>query len=84
VQLVLVVDATTRTHNEDVPPLYKCKFLILSIVSNAAAVAHPKAQNVEAKWTRPDLRKVKINVDASFHQDLWEGALRAVIRGYQG
>jgi hypothetical protein len=77
VQLVPVVDATTRTHNEDVPPdvppLYKCKFLILSIVSNAAAVARPKAQNVEAKWIRPDLRKVKINIDASFHQDLREG-----------
>jgi hypothetical protein len=33
---------------------------------------------------RPGPRKVKINVDASFHQDSWEGALGVAIRDYQG
>jgi hypothetical protein len=71
-----------RTHNEDVMPLFKCIFSILSIVANAAKMAKPSGSTSDAKWTRPNTRQVKLNVDAAFHSDISSGAVGAVIRDY--
>jgi hypothetical protein len=57
-----------RTHDESVPPLSKCKMSILSIVANAAKV-NSKGGVVRQRWCKPDPRRLKINVDGSFHID---------------
>jgi hypothetical protein len=36
------------------------------------------------KWSRPEPRQVKLNVDATFRDDLEAGAIRAVLRNYTG
>ena len=73
-----------RTHNETVPPTFKCKFSILSIIANASKVVSSPGVASEGKWTRPSPRQVKVNVDASFHADLCAGAIGVVMRDYQG
>ena len=59
---------------------------ILGIAANAAAAAAAGRQqnNGEARWSKPEPRQVKINVDASFHVDLCAGSTGAVARDYQG
>lgn len=73
-----------RTHGEVVPPLFKCKMAILSIVANHVKVTQPVGISSDQKWSRPDTRQVKINVDASFHVDSHSGAVGSIIRDYQG
>jgi ribonuclease HI len=36
------------------------------------------------KWTMPQVRYIKLNVDASFHVDRKKGATAAVLRDHQG
>ena len=67
----------------DVPPLNKCKFSILSIAANYAGGKKNGADRT-VRWTRPIPRQVKLNVDASFHDDMRAGATGAVLRDYQG
>jgi ribonuclease HI len=38
----------------------------------------------QVKWTRPMPRYVKVNVDASFHEDSRSGSAGAIIRDYEG
>jgi ribonuclease HI len=38
----------------------------------------------DINWTAPPPRQVKLNVDASFHENMAAGAMGAVIRDYQG
>ena len=38
----------------------------------------------EAKWTKPEVRSVKLNVYAAFHIDEGSGATAAVIRDHRG
>jgi hypothetical protein len=73
-----------RTHGEDVPPLYKCKLSILTMVANSVKVSKPSGQGMLERWSRPSPRQVKLNVDASFHADDAAGATGAVIRDYKG
>jgi ribonuclease HI len=73
-----------RTHNEDVPPLYKCKLSILSITTNAARASKTRPDGLAVKWVRPRPRQVKLNVDASFHEDTKDGAAGAILRDYKG
>jgi hypothetical protein len=42
---------------------------ILAMTANAAKVGAKKAQNTTAKWSKPEVRQVKVNVDASFFAD---------------
>jgi hypothetical protein len=73
-----------RTHNEDVPPLFKCKLSILTITANAKkAHVKPSADNAK-RWTRPDPRFLKLNADASFNIEEMLGAAGAVLRDYEG
>jgi ribonuclease HI len=72
-----------RTHNEVVPPIYRCKMSILSITANALKASKP-AGTTEARWSKPKPRHVKLNVDASFLEDRHAGAVRAVLRDFQG
>jgi ribonuclease HI len=72
-----------RTHNEEVPPLFKCIHSILSITSNAAAVGK-KGLHSNKVWTKPEPRQIKLNVDASFNEEIHAGAVAAVLRDYQG
>jgi hypothetical protein len=53
-----------RVHNEDVPPLFKCKMSILSIVTNAAKPPRSTG-SIDSRWIKPGPRQVKLNVDAS-------------------
>jgi ribonuclease HI len=72
-----------RTHNEVVPPIFRCKMSILSITANALRASKP-AGTTEARWSKPKPRHVKLNVDASFLEDRHAGAVGAVIRDFQG
>jgi ribonuclease HI len=72
-----------RTHNESVPPTYKCKLSILSITAHAGSRAS-RCQDSNAVWTRPKPRVLKLNVDAAYHLDEGAGAIGAVIRDYEG
>jgi hypothetical protein len=73
-----------RTHNEDIPPLHKCKFSILAIVANPALENKSLEVDSSTRWKRPLPRQVKLNVDASYHADVCTGAGGAVIRDYEG
>jgi ribonuclease HI len=71
-----------RTQNEDVPAMYKCKLSILTITTNARK---PKRQDLrDERWTRPEPRVLKVNVDASFYVDDCAGLTGAVIRDFEG
>jgi hypothetical protein len=73
-----------RTHDEDVPPLFRCKMSILSITANAAKASKKKQNSPIIKWMRPEPRQVKLNVDASYHSDIHAGAVGVVLRDYHG
>jgi hypothetical protein len=47
-------------------------------------VAKHSGAPAEVKWTAPRPRQLKLNVDASFHDDMAAGATGAVLRDYQG
>jgi ribonuclease HI len=72
-----------RTHNEQVPPMFKCKMSILTIASNSSKVlARPSTPCQE--WSRPPSRIIKVNVDGSFHPDVHAGSTGAVLRDHDG
>jgi ribonuclease HI len=73
-----------RTHNEAVPPINRCKMSILTMAANQANSFKPEGASSEIKWTRPEPRHLKLNVDASFYADSCSGATGAVLRDYQG
>jgi ribonuclease HI len=72
------------TNNESTPSLYNCKMSIFSIVANAAKATVVGGMTQAVKWTRPQVRYSKLNVDALFHVDRKEGATAAVLRDHQG
>jgi hypothetical protein len=72
-----------RTHNETVPPLFRCKMSMLAISANAAQ-ARGKPNVTENRWETPLARQLKVNVDGSFHLEEREGAASAVIRDCEG
>jgi ribonuclease HI len=72
-----------RTHGDSVPPIYRCKLSILAISANAAKVSKPPSTE-SIKWSKPDPRWLKLNVDASFHVDKFAGAAGAIIRDFEG
>jgi ribonuclease HI len=43
-----------------------------------------QVHNEDQRWKRPEPRQLKLNVDASFHEDSRAGATGAVIRDYKG
>jgi hypothetical protein len=73
-----------RSHNEDVPPMRKCKMSILAIVANAAKAATQPREVLNTKWERPQARQVKVNVDASFFANTCTGVVGVVLCDYQG
>ena len=73
-----------RTHGEEVPPLHRCKISILAMVANYAKMSKPVLQSLAPRWTRPEPRKIKLNVDASFHVDAGAGSTGAILRDFQG
>jgi ribonuclease HI len=73
-----------RVRGEVVPPSHRCILSILSITANAAKMAKHSGAPAEVKWIAPPPRQLKLNVDASFHEDMAAGATGAVIRDYQG
>jgi ribonuclease HI len=72
-----------RARAEEVTPLNRCKMSILAITANAAVITK-KNRASYVKWEKPKPREVKLNVDASFVQDLHAGAIGAVLRDYKG
>jgi ribonuclease HI len=73
-----------RTHNEAVPPLYKCKLSILSITAHAGRRPTGTGQQGSSKWTKPEPRTMKLNVDAAFNVEEGSGAVGVVIRDFNG
>lgn len=72
-----------RTHNETVPPMSHCRMSVLSITANAAKAASRPTPSTK-KWVRPNPRQLKVNVDGSFHADVFAGSAGAVLRDFQG
>jgi hypothetical protein len=72
-----------RVRDEEVPPLNRCKMSILAITANATVITK-KSRVSDVKWEKPKPREVKLNVDASFFQDLHAGVVGAVVRDYKG
>jgi hypothetical protein len=72
-----------RTHNETVPPLFRCKMSVLAISGNAAQ-ARGKPSVIENRWETPLARQLKVNMDGSFHLEEHEGAAGAIIRDCEG
>jgi hypothetical protein len=70
-----------RARSEEVPPLNKCKMSILAITANAIT---KKNMISDVKWEKPKPGEVKLNVDASFSQDLHACAVGVVLRDYKG
>ena len=66
------------------PPQYKCKLSILGITVNAAKATSHARPSGEEKWSRPEPRCVKLNVDASFFPDTCTGAVGTILRDFQG
>jgi ribonuclease HI len=73
-----------RTHNESVPPMFRCKMSILAIVANSARAMKIQGNSETVKWLKPDPRYIKLNVDAAYHEDQRAGATGAVLRDYEG
>jgi hypothetical protein len=71
-----------RTHNEEVPPLYRCKISILSITANATKCRAKKYRNNDDSWERPESRQLKLNVDASYYHEEHVGAMGAILRDH--
>jgi ribonuclease HI len=71
-----------KTHDESVPPVFRCKMSVLAI-ANAASV-RGKPNLINHHWETPLSRQLKVNVDGSFHLEEREGAAGAVIRDYEG
>jgi ribonuclease HI len=73
-----------RVQNEEVPSTSRCRLSILSITANAAKVSKSTSTQLEVKWTSLAPRQVKLDVDASFHENEAAGAVGAIIQDYQG
>ena len=73
-----------RTHDEPVPPMGRCKISILTMAANFVKASKPTGPMSQNRWSKPPPRHVKLNVDASFHEDTKSGATGAIIRDYQG
>jgi hypothetical protein len=71
-----------RTHNEDIPPLFRRKMSILAIAANSAKAAQSMIQTTEVAWIKPEPRQVKVNIDASFFEDSQSGAVGAVLHDF--
>jgi transposase len=56
---------------------------ILTITANASK-SKGKDDPRSERWTRPEPRVLKLNVNASFHVDDHAGAVGAVVRDYEG
>lgn len=57
---------------------------ILAITANATSLKSTNGTEPEVKWTKPEPRSVKLNVDAAFHINQGCGATAAVIRDHRG
>jgi ribonuclease HI len=73
-----------QTHNKSIPSPFQLKSSLLTITANAAKLAKPQVGNEEKGWKIPEPRQLKLNVDASFHEDSKDGATHAVLWDYQG
>lgn len=57
---------------------------VRSLASNFAIANSPKANIKCGGWTKPIKGHVKLNVDASFDPDSFQGAVGAVLRDDKG
>jgi hypothetical protein len=73
-----------QTQDELVPTDYHCKMSVLSITANVAKVDLAPSIQGANKWTRPEPRQVKLNVDVAFHADVGARAVGAILQDYQG
>ena len=72
------------THDGSPPPPSRWPISVLAIANNFHQ-ANLKIRVVhEHKWSKPEPKFVKLNVDASFHMDEGAGAIAAVLRDSNG
>jgi hypothetical protein len=68
-----------RTHGEVVPPAKYCTNSIIGLAANFIKSCLNGTSPVVDKWSKPLSNHVKVNVDASFFDDIKSGAVSAVI-----
>jgi ribonuclease HI len=73
-----------QTQNKSIPSPFQLKSSLLIITANAAKLAKPQVGNEEKGWKIPEPRQLKLNVDASFHEDSKDGATHVILWDYQG
>jgi hypothetical protein len=54
------------------------------MVANAAKITTSRPGDLDTKWSHPEPRQVKLNVDASYYADNQAGSVGAILRDYQG
>jgi hypothetical protein len=64
--------------------MYYCKMSIFSIIANVASATRPQGPNSHVKWSKPEPRFTKLNVDASYHADVGAGSTGAILQDFQG
>jgi ribonuclease HI len=73
-----------QSHDEQVPPVFKCVTSIRAITANAIKAKPQGNLTMVNKWVRPRGRFIKVNVDAAFLAQEDIGASAAVLRNDQG
>lgn len=73
-----------HTHHDSCPPSSRWTSSVLGLVGNHKNSVSRKTGNIAHKWTKPDPRFIKLNVDASFRAEEGSGATAAVIRDDRG
>lgn len=73
-----------HTHHDSCPLSFRWTTSVLAIVGNYVKSITQRRELNEHKWKRPEARFIKVNVDASYHEEEGSGATAAIIRDEKG
>ena len=68
------------THNESVPPPTHWMMSILPLYNAFVRANQKNVTRQMTRWEKPGKDDLKLNVDASFHEDVGMGVIAAIIR----
>lgn len=72
------------THNEPFPPIDRWHMSVLAITNNYHKAFMKNSAIVQQRWSRPEPKFTKLNVDAAYFPDVGGGATAAVLRDEKG